>query len=153
MGGMMFEVASEVVNISTLSTKWTGETLKVFVKDFQNFLIRKFGSIELAWAEAFDTDGSGSINFTEFGLGCKASGYVGNATRLWAALDSDYSGEISMAELNTGVTEMTEFMKFHDEEASLNRVRLSIIDLLRISDEAEKPEKAPSARSTMLSIR
>merc|ERR1712087_81274 len=81
----------------------TIESLTIFVTDFQNFLIRKFGSIEVAWHVAFDTDGSGSINFTEFGLGCKASGYVGNATRLWAALDEDRSGEISLDELNTGL--------------------------------------------------
>jgi hypothetical protein len=32
-------------------------------------------------------------------LGCKASGYVGNATRIWGNLDADGSGEISMVEL------------------------------------------------------
>lgn len=103
--GTMYEVSAEVVHVSTLSSKWTGESLQIFVRDFQNFLIRKFGSIERAWMEAFDTDGSGSVNFTEFGLGCKSSGYVGNATRLWAALDEDRSGEISLDELNTGLAE------------------------------------------------
>jgi len=100
--GLMFEVAEDALQVSTLSSSWTGESLRIFVNDFQNFLIRKFGSIGAAWEIAFDTDESGSINFTEFGLGCKASGYVGNATRLWAALDEDRSGEISLEELNTG---------------------------------------------------
>eukprot|EP00927_Polykrikos_kofoidii_P065458 TRINITY_DN61204_c0_g1_i1.p1 TRINITY_DN61204_c0_g1~~TRINITY_DN61204_c0_g1_i1.p1 ORF type:complete len:450 (+),score=62.45 TRINITY_DN61204_c0_g1_i1:39-1388(+) len=103
--GVMFEVSADVLHVSTLSSQWTGESLQVFVRDFQNFLIRKFGSIEKAWMVAFDTDGSGSVNFTEFGLGCKSSGYVGNATRLWAALDSDRSGEISLDELNMGLHE------------------------------------------------
>jgi len=156
--GMMFEVAAEVVSISTLGTKWTGETLKVFVKDFQNFLIRKFGSIETAWTVAFDTDGSGSINFTEFGLGCKASGYVGNATRLWAALDEDRSGEISLEELNTGVPQMQMYMRSHlesgggDHEDLEAFQRLSLIDLLRMGEEETKevhhlegvPESAPA---------
>merc|ERR1719222_787999 len=71
--GMMFEVASDAIQFSALSASWTGESLKIFVKDFQNFLIRKFGSIQVAWEQAFDLDGSGSINFTEFGLGCKSS--------------------------------------------------------------------------------
>eukprot|EP00929_Paragymnodinium_shiwhaense_P041251 TRINITY_DN21438_c0_g1_i1.p1 TRINITY_DN21438_c0_g1~~TRINITY_DN21438_c0_g1_i1.p1 ORF type:complete len:439 (-),score=84.68 TRINITY_DN21438_c0_g1_i1:196-1512(-) len=101
--GLMYEVAADARQISTLSSRWTGESLQIFVKDFQNFLIRKFGTIEAAWFQAFDTDGSGSVNFTEFGLGCKASGYVGNATRLWAALDEDRSGEISIEEMHMGM--------------------------------------------------
>lgn len=103
--GMMYEISPDAVHVSTLSSKWTGESLQVFVCDFQNFLIRKYGSIEQAWSMAFDTDGSGSVNFTEFGLGCKSSGYVGNATRLWAALDDDRSGEISLDELNMGLAD------------------------------------------------
>lgn len=103
--GIMYEVAQDAMRCATLDSTWTGESLQVFVKDFQNFLTRKFGTIEVAWEKAFDLDGNGSINFTEFGLGCKASGYVGNATRLWAALDEDRSGEISLDELNTGMAD------------------------------------------------
>eukprot|EP00427_Karlodinium_veneficum_P033730 CAMPEP_0169197408 /NCGR_PEP_ID=MMETSP1016-20121227/8256_1 /TAXON_ID=342587 /ORGANISM="Karlodinium micrum, Strain CCMP2283" /LENGTH=281 /DNA_ID=CAMNT_0009274061 /DNA_START=525 /DNA_END=1370 /DNA_ORIENTATION=+ len=99
MTGIMFEVATDALEHSALSSKWSGESQKIFVEDFQKFLIRRFGSIEQAWIQAFDPDGSGSINFTAFGFGCKASGFVGNATRLWAALDEDGSGEISLEEL------------------------------------------------------
>lgn len=101
--GIMYEVSHDAVQHSTLDTKWAGESQKIFVEDFQKFLIRRFGDIESAWEQAFDTDGSGAINFTEFGLGCKMAGFVGNATRLWAALDEDRSGEISMDELSVGV--------------------------------------------------
>jgi len=97
--GVLFEVAADALSFSTLDSSWNPESLRVFVTDFQNFLIRKFGSIEEAWSQAFDLDRSGSVNFTEFGQGCKALGYVGNATRLWAALDDDRSGEISLQEL------------------------------------------------------
>lgn len=97
--GIMFEVAADALEHSTLNTKWGTDSQKIFVEDFQKFLLRRFGSIEEAWVKAFDTDGSGAINFTEFGLGCKAAGFVGNATRLWAALDDDRSGEISLDEL------------------------------------------------------
>lgn len=102
MSGLMWEVSRDAMPYSTLKTTWTGEALAVFVQDFQRHLIRKFGSIEDAWAQAFDTDGNGSVDFTEFGLGCKASGYVGNTTRLWAALDEDGGGDISLEEFMAG---------------------------------------------------
>jgi len=101
--GIMYEVAEDAMLHSTLDTKWGAESQKIFVEDFQKFLIRRFGDIETAWEQAFDTDGSGAINFTEFGLGCKMAGFVGNATRLWAALDEDRSGEIDMDELAKGL--------------------------------------------------
>lgn len=97
--GIMYEVATDALDFSTLNAKWTAESQKIFVEDFQKFLMRRFGSIENAWEQAFDTDGSGDINFTEFGLGCKMAGFVGNASRLWAAMDDDGSGQISLQEL------------------------------------------------------
>jgi len=98
--GIMYEVAADAMPFSLVNASWAPEILKVFVGEFQKFLIAKFGSIEEAWEDAFDTDGSGEINFTEFSLGCKKAGYVGNATRLWAALDEDRGGSISLDELN-----------------------------------------------------
>lgn len=97
--GIMFEVAADALTETTLNTKWGGESQKIFVEEFQRYLTGRFGTIEDAWYQAFDTDGSGEINFTEFGIGCKKAGFVGNATRLWAALDDDRSGSISMDEL------------------------------------------------------
>lgn len=95
--GIMFEVASDAMKHPSFTAGREGAS--VLISDFQQFLLRRFGSIEEAWHQAFDLDGSGQINFTEFGLGCKAAGYVGNATRLWAALDEDASGSISLSEL------------------------------------------------------
>mmetsp|Transcript_93625 Transcript_93625/g.166591 ORF Transcript_93625/g.166591 Transcript_93625/m.166591 type:complete len:498 (+) Transcript_93625:66-1559(+) len=97
--GIMYEVAADAMPFSLVNASWAPEILMVFVGEFQKFLVAKFGSIEDAWEEAFDTDGSGEINFTEFSLGCKKAGYVGNATRLWAALDEDRGGSISLDEL------------------------------------------------------
>lgn len=98
--GVMFEVAPDAITQPVFAAGREGAS--VLIRDFQQFLIRRFGNIEQAWEQAFDLDGSGEINFTEFGLGCKAAGYVGNATRLWAALDEDQSGEISLEELLMG---------------------------------------------------
>lgn len=100
--GVMFEVSADAITHPVFAAGREGAA--VLIRDFQQFLIRRFGSIEQAWQQAFDLDGSGEINFTEFGLGCKAAGYVGNATRLWGALDEDQSGEISMEELLMGAS-------------------------------------------------
>eukprot|EP00927_Polykrikos_kofoidii_P043042 TRINITY_DN37088_c0_g1_i1.p1 TRINITY_DN37088_c0_g1~~TRINITY_DN37088_c0_g1_i1.p1 ORF type:complete len:471 (-),score=66.26 TRINITY_DN37088_c0_g1_i1:58-1470(-) len=103
--GMMWETSENALGFSTMTKHWSPEMEGVFVREFQTFLMKKFGSVEKAWQEAFDVDGSGEITFTEFGLGCKAIGYVGNATHLWAAFDSDNSGEISYDELSMGIGE------------------------------------------------
>ncbi|CAE8585327.1 unnamed protein product [Polarella glacialis] len=96
--GMMYEVAADAMPFSTQSS-WSEAMLKVFVHEFQNFLVRKYGSVEASWESAFHSDASCEINFTEFSIGCKNAGYVGNATRLWAAFDEDHSGRISLEEL------------------------------------------------------
>jgi len=97
--GIMYEVSRDALQFSTLDAQWSEKSLEIFVNDFQKFLKRRFGSIELAWHAAFDKEGLGFVNFTDFRLGCKTVGYVGNATRLWAALDADRSGEISLDEI------------------------------------------------------
>lgn len=100
LSGVMYEVDPRALQHSLADMQWSSTSGKIFLKEFQVMLSRRFGSVTDAWYKAFDTDGSGSINFTEFGLGCKAAGYVGNVMKLWAALDVDHSGDISLEELN-----------------------------------------------------
>jgi hypothetical protein len=100
LSGVMYQVDPRALEHSLEDVQWSRESAKIFLKEFQDLLRRRFGSVSAAWHEAFDTDGSGSINFTEFGLGCKISGYVGNVMKLWAALDVDRSGDISLEELD-----------------------------------------------------
>ncbi|CAK9026509.1 unnamed protein product [Durusdinium trenchii] len=97
--GIMYEVNPDALQFSFLDASWTPEILRIFVAEFQKFLISKFGGIEEAWDEAFDLTGEGVVNFTQFSMGCKKAGYVGNATRLWAALCEDGGGEIKLEEL------------------------------------------------------
>eukprot|EP00933_Yihiella_yeosuensis_P018408 TRINITY_DN15119_c0_g1_i1.p1 TRINITY_DN15119_c0_g1~~TRINITY_DN15119_c0_g1_i1.p1 ORF type:complete len:512 (+),score=87.59 TRINITY_DN15119_c0_g1_i1:127-1662(+) len=99
VSGVMYEVSKCAMPFSLVDASWSPFLLRAFVTEFQKFLIAKFGSVEDAWDAVFDLDGSGGINFTEFAVGCKAAGYVGNATRLWAALDEDHGGFISLEEL------------------------------------------------------
>lgn len=99
LSGLMYEVAPESVHVSSVGSSWTPEILKAFIKDFRKFLTRRFGSLEDAWTGAFCRDQSGSIGFTDFSRGCKAIGYVGNASRLWAAMDVDADGALSKEEV------------------------------------------------------
>lgn len=100
--GVFYEVAKEALEYSVMGQQWSTEHSRVFLRDFQAQLIRCFGSIDEAWTNWFDLDGSGDINFTEFCGGCKKAGYVGNPMRLWVLLDEDGSGDISLEELKDG---------------------------------------------------
>mmetsp|Transcript_55620 Transcript_55620/g.143274 ORF Transcript_55620/g.143274 Transcript_55620/m.143274 type:complete len:514 (-) Transcript_55620:288-1829(-) len=101
LNGVMFEVSPKALaNPNPMIQHELTEGVLISLVDFQKYLKTRFGNIQNAWTTAFDTDQSGAINFTEFGLGCKAAGYVGSPTRLWSALDEDLSGEISVEELS-----------------------------------------------------
>jgi len=143
--GMMYQVTEDAMPHSLVNSSWAPEILVVFVYEFQKFLISKFGSIEDAWYEAFDTDGSGEINFTEFSIGCKKAGYVGNATRLWASLDEDRGGSISLDELSMNFEEQAEV---EERNAWHRRQTGPPLDERLEELEAEHPQEMPEG--TML---
>jgi len=97
--GIMYEVSADALSLSFLDASWSQEILRIFVAEFQKFLMAKFGSIDDAWDEAFDLNGLGVVNFTQFSVGCKKAGYVGNATRLWAAINDDHGDVICLDQL------------------------------------------------------
>lgn len=94
--GIFYEIHPNAVKLAAFQH---AEGSSILIEDFRKFITRRFGSLEAAWNQAFDIDGSGNINFMEFSMGCKAAGYVGNVTRIWNTLDDDRSGEISITEL------------------------------------------------------
>jgi len=103
LSGIIYVASAEAMRLS-LDYSETGHNRKVIVvTEFQDYIRRKYGSIERAWYEAFDLDGNGCINFTEFGFGCKKAGYVGNIGRVWGLLDTNQSGEITKDELDVVV--------------------------------------------------
>jgi len=107
LDGLMWEATPEALLVANpMSVSRANESQVILVMDFQRYLIRRFGSVQEAWDDAFDTDCSGSVNFTEFGIGCKAAGFVGDVTKLWAALDIDRSGVLSISELGADTEEM-----------------------------------------------
>eukprot|EP00746_Dinoflagellata_sp_MGD_P075163 gnl/MRDRNA2_/MRDRNA2_30273_c0_seq1.p1 gnl/MRDRNA2_/MRDRNA2_30273_c0~~gnl/MRDRNA2_/MRDRNA2_30273_c0_seq1.p1 ORF type:complete len:433 (+),score=115.73 gnl/MRDRNA2_/MRDRNA2_30273_c0_seq1:64-1299(+) len=57
------------------------------------------GSLEAAWNERMDLDGGGTISWAEFQHACKGIGIVESPETIWRELDDDYSGFISLQEL------------------------------------------------------
>merc|ERR1719191_699984 len=67
---------------------------------FRQLLERRFGSVVKAWRKALDSDGNGILSFGEFATACRTVGYLGNVKKLWADLDTDGGGSISLKELD-----------------------------------------------------
>jgi len=101
--GIMYEASAAALQHLIGGPDWSGNRKKLVVFEFQKILLNKYGSIKAAWNQVFDTEYIGFINFTKFGLGCKAAGYKGNLFRLWRMLDEDGSGEITVEELGLEV--------------------------------------------------
>merc|ERR1712185_334915 len=78
----------------------------IVVSEFQKILLKRYGSFQTAWSEAFDKEYCGFINFAKFSVGCKHAGYSGNISRLWPMLDDDHSGEITIDEIAMNVGEV-----------------------------------------------
>mmetsp|Transcript_113028 Transcript_113028/g.200349 ORF Transcript_113028/g.200349 Transcript_113028/m.200349 type:complete len:550 (+) Transcript_113028:94-1743(+) len=105
LSGVAFEAAAESLQHSLEVAQWTENRKKIIVSEFQKFILKRFESFDTAWQEAFDIDHLGYINFTKFGHGCRKSGYTGNLSRLWAMLDDDQSGEITLDEFSVELGE------------------------------------------------
>lgn len=70
-------------------------------RELWDFLTRKEGNALRAWCKYFDTDNDQKISLTEFVRGMRKMGYTGDATAVFAALDADRSGELSLEELDS----------------------------------------------------
>jgi hypothetical protein len=70
------------------------------------------GSLEAAWKERMDLDGGGTISWAEFQHACKGIGIVESPEVIWRELDDDYSGFVSLQELEDEVAGI----KFTDPE-------------------------------------
>lgn len=99
LSGVIYEAAPQALAFSIEKADWTSNRKKIAITDFQKLVRRRYGSFEVAWPEAFDRDGVGSINVTQFRAGCNAVYFSGDVLRLWSMLDEDGSGEITMDEL------------------------------------------------------
>lgn len=69
---------------------------------FKTYLEKKFGSLVAGWRQ-LDKGKNGRLSFYEFCNACRAMGYHGNLKQLWAQLDSDNSGMVSLMEIDEEV--------------------------------------------------
>jgi len=105
LSGIFFKAAPEVLQVPLELREWSGSRQLVMVADFQSFVRSRCGSLQSAWQQIFDQAGTGSIGFNEFNAGCRAIGYLGNVCRVWALMDNDQSGSITLEQLAVHVRE------------------------------------------------
>jgi len=74
-------------------------------QQFKNLLIKTYGNFVRAWREGLDTDHNGLLDYKEFMRACHDVGYAGNPKELWAELDVDKSGGVSLRELDEPTAE------------------------------------------------
>jgi hypothetical protein len=63
-------------------------------------LRRRFGNVPRAWRLHLDKDGNGKLSQGEFFIAARGLAYNGNLKKLWAELDCDGGGIISLDELD-----------------------------------------------------
>lgn len=73
--------------------------------EFRKLMVNRFGTVAGAW-KALDINGDGKLSFFEFMRACKTLGVSKNSRTLWAALDLDRSGFISLAEVDPPLVQM-----------------------------------------------
>lgn len=73
--------------------------------DFRNMLIKKYGNVVGAWRD-MDKNQDGKLSFQEFLRACNNLHVQKGARRIWAALDLDRSGFVSLAEVDPGLVEL-----------------------------------------------
>lgn len=77
-------------------------------KEFKKQLIVTYGSYLRAWREGLDRDHNGSMDKNEFRRACKDVGYAGTLKDLWAELDCDGNGSVSLKEIDQPTASMVE---------------------------------------------
>jgi len=98
VSGVAYEVAPEALLFSLRDHSWTDNRRRIVVRDFQRQMINRCGDLTVAWQRHFDTSRAGLVHRTQFGEGCRASGYRGDVSRLWDMLDADRQGDVTLEE-------------------------------------------------------
>lgn len=75
---------------------------------FLELLRVRYGSVVRGWNQCLDVSGDGRLSFTEFTQGCRNIGFAGSVKKLWAELDTDGSGIITLQELDVEVYDLLE---------------------------------------------
>lgn len=100
LSGIFYDVDPEELRFPLEVESWTPNKKTLVVADFHTILHAKYGNLTCAWRKAFNLEHLDQIDFGAFSAGCKASGYLGDAVRLWAMLDPCHRGRIGFDEFS-----------------------------------------------------
>jgi len=91
---------AELAKAVALAKKKAGEISKAAndLERLRQHLARKYGSVTAAWRLALDSDGSGSLSFTEWTRGLQIAGFSGSMKTTFRALDANDSGMVKFSE-------------------------------------------------------
>merc|ERR1712113_1312401 len=82
--------------------RWNQDHSMFVLKDFQNLLLKRFGSIRQACKELFDAGSKDAVNIVEFRDACKEAGFLGDPDRIWNIINIAGTLDISIERLRTG---------------------------------------------------
>ncbi|CAE8659885.1 unnamed protein product, partial [Polarella glacialis] len=74
------------------------------IDDFKRILVNRFGSLFSAWRYGLDVDHNGILTYFDFATACRNMG-IKDIKKLWAELDVNKSGQISLYEVDPEVAE------------------------------------------------
>ncbi|CAE7188646.1 YIR007W [Symbiodinium pilosum] len=100
ISGVIFEMLGDVQCLpSALVSNWSEARRQIVLMDFHKLLLSRYGSLNVAWEEAFDVADYGYVDFAQFSQGCRRVKYSGNVCRLWSMLDCQNEGTVSFEAL------------------------------------------------------
>jgi len=104
-------------------------------EEMKSLLLRSFKSYLKAWRHALDADSSNRCNFDEFTQSCKKIGFHGDVPGAWRALDRNWTGFITLREVDPVSSELLkDFKRWCDDEFGGVRSAFSVFDLSGDSD-------------------
>mmetsp|Transcript_165702 Transcript_165702/g.532002 ORF Transcript_165702/g.532002 Transcript_165702/m.532002 type:complete len:740 (-) Transcript_165702:27-2246(-) len=80
-------------------------------EEVKAMLLKKYKTWLKAWRHALDTDSSNRCNYDEFEEACKKIGYHGDVPGAWRHLDREWSGVITLREIDTQSSEVLKSFK------------------------------------------
>ena len=96
VSGLIFEMLGDVQCLpSALISNWSEARRGIVLMDFHKLLLSRYGSLNVAWEEAFDIEDYGYVDFALFSQGCRRVKYCGNLCRLWSMLDPYNQGTVT----------------------------------------------------------
>jgi len=98
-------------------------------EEFKAVLLKNYGNFLKAWRHLLDADSSNRCNWDEFSDACKATKFTGDAAGAWRALDDDFSGFITLRELDpVSSNTLASFRRWADEEFGGVRYAYGVFD-------------------------